>query len=150
LIIFGTLAAAGAAGVAAWRRSRSSAPEWDALDGGEPAFTGGPEPTPTSLTEPAAPTSLAETVTEEPLGGGAPEPPTTGDPLLDGLGTAEQTAGTSDVMADQPVVEVVEVVGATDAPEGAGIGSEEGAVTGETRSTDEPGEGGSSGRHREP
>jgi len=133
LIIFGTLAAAGAAGVAAWRRSRSSAPDWDALDADEPAFTGGPEPTPSSLSEPTGTASVAETVTEEPLGSAAPEPPTTGDPVLDGLGTAEKASatGTSGPVAEEPgAAEVVEVVEVIDVPEGAD-------TTGEATSTEE-------------
>ena len=133
LIIFGTLAAAGAAGVAAWRRSRSSAPEWDALDVDEPAFTGGPEPTPSSLSEPTGTASLAETVTEEPLGSADAVPPSTGDPVLDGLGTAEQAAamGTSGPVSEEPgAAEVVDVVEVVDVPEGAD-------TTGEATSTGE-------------
>ena len=98
ILIFGTIAAAGAAGLAAYRRSRSTAPQWDALSSNEPAFTGGPEPTPPTLADPVPPS-----VTEQPLNATAPET-TTGDPVLDGLGTAEMT--TSDPVE---VVEVIEV-----------------------------------------
>src|SRR5918912_1595226 len=101
LLGFGPLAAAAAAAVAAWRRTRASGPQWDTLDAEGPAFTGGPEPTPRTLTEPSSSASVtvAETVTEEPIADAVPEVPATGDPVLDGLGTAEingtDTAGAS-------------------------------------------------------
>jgi hypothetical protein len=100
-LLFGVLAAGAAAGVAAWRRTRAAGPRWDTLDADGPAFTGGPEPTPRTLTEPtsSASATVAETVTEEPIADAVPEVPATGDPVLDGLGTAEisgvDTAGAS-------------------------------------------------------
>src|SRR3954451_503096 len=117
VLVFGTLAAAGAAGLAAWRRSRSSAPEWDALTANEPAFTGGPEPTPSTLADPAPSASATTSVTEQPSPDGAPET-SVGDPVLDGLGTSEATpaeAADTASPAGEPVeldqtVEVVECV----------------------------------------
>ena len=91
LVLFGALAAGAAAAVTAWRRTRVTGPQWDSLDAEGPAFTGGPEPTPSTLTEPTSSASamVAETVTEEPIADAVPEVPATGDPVLDGLGTAE-------------------------------------------------------------
>ena len=97
-LMFTVLAGAAAAGVAAWRHTRAGGPQWDSLDADGTAFTGGPEPTPRTLTEPASVT-IAETVTEEPIADAVPEVPGTGDPVLDALGTAEingtDTAGAS-------------------------------------------------------
>jgi hypothetical protein len=120
ILVFSTLAAAGAAGFAAWRRSRSTAPQWDALTTNEPAFTGGPEPTPPTLTDPGPSASMATSVTEQPQNPPATQSSpdtTTGDPVLDGLGTAEATApGTTSPEAPMAepgaideVVEVLEV-----------------------------------------
>ena len=94
-----------------WPRGAAPAPpgpQWDSLDADGPAFTGGPEPTPRTLTEPtsSASVTVAETVTEEPIADAVPEVPGTGDPVFDGLGTAEINgadtagAGTTDVLAD--------------------------------------------------
>jgi hypothetical protein len=116
LVLFGTLAAATAAGLAAWRRSRATGPQWDSLDADGPAFTGGPEPTPSTLTEStsAASAAVAETVTEEPIADGLPEVTTHGDPVLDGLGTAEingtDTAGASSTDAVPDITDTDTVV----------------------------------------
>jgi hypothetical protein len=120
LLVFGGLAAAAAAGAAAWRRTRASGPRWDTLDAEGPAFTGGPEPTPRTLTEPtsSASATVAETVTEEPIADAVPEVPATGDPVLDGLGTAEingaDTAGAGSETTPDVIPDTSDVTGASD------------------------------------
>jgi hypothetical protein len=122
LLVFGTLAAAAAAGLAAWRRSRSTAPEWDALTTSEPAFTGGPEPTPSTLADPGPVASVPTSVSEQPQGAADPDATpgnTQGDPVLDGLGTAEATSAgtTSPEGATTDPVDPVDPVDAVDAAE---------------------------------
>ena len=130
LLLFGTLAAGSAAGLAAWRRSRASGPEWDSLDADGPAFTGGPEPTPSTLTEStsSASAAVAESVTEEPIADGLPET-THGDPVLDGLGTAEISgADTAGASSTDVVTDVVTDADVVDPGDGASDVLEEGSA----------------------
>jgi hypothetical protein len=156
LLLFGALAGAAAAGVAAWRRTRATGPRWDTLDADGPAFTGGPEPTPRTLTEPtsSASATVAETVTEEPIADAVPEVPGTGDPVLDGLGTAEisgsDTSGASST-------EVIPDSSGTDAFTGeatgdltAGTGVDEGSAPTVGEGSGDPGDDRPSARRRKP